>query len=279
MSIVADAHVHIYPFYDLAAVLGHLAANLGAHAGEVATVALLAERSDCHAFRDMSAYEAQLAEEGWSVSAASDDLAWILLREGGLSLYVVAGRQVVTAERLEVLALTADADLPDGLSAAEAVGRVADEGAVPVLAWAPGKWFGGRGRVVRQLIDAAVPGGLLIGDTSLRPTCWAEPLLMRRARRRGLRILCGSDPLPFAGEERVAGTYASVLGAEFDPARPVASIRRALHDPDLRVRHAGHRCGPCEVLRRLRQNAAAKGAGGNIQCPTRNVQSPSGRET
>jgi len=249
-------------------VLGHLAANLvrlGAHGGEVATVALLAERGDCHAFRDMSAYEARLAEEGWSVSTASDGPAWILSREGELPLYVVAGRQMVTAERLEVLALTVDADLPDGLPAAEAVGRTVDEGALPVLAWAPGKWFGGRGRIVRQLIDAAAPGELLIGDTSLRPTCWGEPLLMRRARRRGLRVLCGSDPLPFVGEERLAGTYANVLEAEFDPSRAVESIRRALRDPHLRVRRAGRRCGPWEVLRRLRQNAASKGAGGNSQ--------------
>ncbi len=258
MSIIADAHVHIYPFHDLPALLGRLETNLGGQGGDAAKVALLAERSDCHAFHDMPECEARLAEAGWSATAAGDGPAWVLTREDGVPLYLVAGRQVVTAERLEILALFTDADIPDGLPAAEAVARVQGEGAVPVLAWAPGKWFGGRGAVVRQLIDAAAPNELLVGDTSLRPTCWAEPLLMRRARRNGLRVLCGSDPLPFEGEEWVAGTYASLLEAELDPAAPVASIRGALCDARVSARSVGRRCGPFQVLGRLRRNAASR---------------------
>lgn len=258
MSIIADTHLHIYPFHDLVALLGHLDGSMEASGGETARVALLAERGDCHAFRDMPAQETRLGEQGWSVSAARGGSAWVLSRGDGPPLYVVAGRQVVTVERLEILALTADIDVPDGLAAGEALTRVRGEGAFPVLAWAPGKWFGRRGAIVRQLVDAARPGELLIGDTSLRPTCWAEPLLMRRARRKGLRVLCGSDPLPFVGEEKLAGTYASILDADLDPARPVESVRQALRDPTVVVRPVGRRGSLWQVLGRLRRNAAVK---------------------
>jgi hypothetical protein len=257
MSIIADGHLHIYPFYNLPTLLEHLAVNLAAHAGDAVRVALLAERHDCHALHDMPRQATLLSNRGWSISAEPCG-ACLLSRDGDAPLYIIAGRQVVTAERLEVLALTTDTDIPDGLTAGESIERVKNVGALPVLAWAPGKWFGKRGKIVRQLIDAAAPGELLIGDTSLRPTCWAEPLLMRRARRKGLRVLCGSDPLPFAGEERLAGTYATVLDAEFDPTCPVESMRAALRDASVSVRHAGRRGGPLDVLRRLRRNAAAK---------------------
>ena len=129
-----------------------------------------------------------------------------------------------------------------------------EAGGVPVVGWAPGKWFFGRGKIVASLIESCDPGQLAVGDTILRATCWAEPLLMRAARRRGCTVLAGSDPLPFAGEEVRAGTYATVLEGAFDKQKPRSSLRELLQTGSACT--MGRRNGPVLMLQRLRKNAA-----------------------
>ena len=248
MSIIADTHVHLYPCYDGAAALRTLSANLGRHGGDAAVrLACLAERSDCDVIAQWADGSAP-APPGWTLTAPE---AGALRAEGpaGAVVYLVAGRQIVTAERIEVLGLAMPDRVEDGRPAADTVAAVQAAGGVPVLAWAPGKWFFARGRVVRRTIARHAPGSLLLGDTTLRPTVWPEPALMRAARKRGYGIVAGSDPLPFAGEEVRLGVYASVIDAPFDAERPLAAAREALRQGQRRV--AGRRGSPRQVLQRL----------------------------
>jgi hypothetical protein len=85
---------------------------------------------------------------------------------------------------------------------------------------------------------------------------------MARARRAGFRVVAGSDPLPFPGEESLIGRYGVLCAGEFDEARPVAGAKRLLTDPAVPLRRAGRRCGPARVLLRLWRNRLAKKAGG-----------------
>jgi len=165
-------------------------------------------------------------------------------------MHLVAGRQIVTAERIEVLGLAMPGRVDDGRPAPDTVAAVQAAGGVPVLAWAPGKWFFARGRVVLDIIARHPPGALLLGDTTLRPTVWPEPAIMRAARKRGYGIAAGSDPLPFAGEEARMGAYASVIEAPFDAQNPLASARAALRQGPARC--VGRRGSLPEVVRRLR---------------------------
>jgi hypothetical protein len=130
---------------------------------------------------------------------------------------------------------------------------------VPVLAWAPGKWFFKRGDAVVRLLGRYAAGKLLLGDTTLRPTIWAEPRLMRLARSRGFGILAGSDPLPVPGEELMLGRYATVLEGDIDPTRPLEGVRKILGAAGGIGPSVGTRGGIGETLRRLRGNARAKG--------------------
>jgi hypothetical protein len=129
---------------------------------------------------------------------------------------------------------------------------------VPVLNWAPGKWFFRRGEIVRELLGTFSSDQLRVGDTTLRPTVWGEPPLMRWAAGNGFAVLAGSDPLPFPGEEAYLGTYASVFECLFDADRPVTSVRECLLSPSVRVQRCGKRCGPLSVLARLVKNAVSK---------------------
>jgi hypothetical protein len=253
--LVADGHVHLYPFYDLPRAAAALENNLRRHGASGIPAGFLAERHDCRIFEDLR--QGRLRLGGREVRPAGEECLAVLGEEGP-RLLLFAGRQIVTAERLEVLALTVDLRIPDGSPAAEVIGRVQAAGGVPVLAWAPGKWFFKRGEVVAGLLGRFPAGRLLLGDTTLRPTLWAEPRLMRHARRRGFGVLAGSDPLPFPGEERMLGRYATVLEGDLDLARPLEGVRKILGAAGGIGPGVGTRGGIGETLRRLWGNARAK---------------------
>lgn len=238
MLIVADAHVHFYPCHDRDAWVDAAARHLRGDARILA----LTERHDCHAFRDN-------AFRGDRIDAET-----LRVETGGQPLYVLAGRQIVTRERLEVLALGCDTAMADGQPIRDALARARDAGGIPVLAWAPGKWFFRRGKVVVGVLDAEPAGSLLIGDSSLRPTLWPEPDLMTYAHQKGFHVVAGSDPLPVPGEEAYVGTYGIACEGDFDEARPAASMKRLFLDPASEFMTRGRRCGPWEVFARLRRH-------------------------
>jgi hypothetical protein len=254
--VVADTHVHLYPGYDLAAALSSLTANLGrTPAG--AHAAFFAERSDCRAFAALRDGTALPPTPGIVVRPLPDPGALLLITGGGAPVHLFAGRQLVTAERIEVLALLLAEAPPERLDAGRTIEAILAAGGIPVLGWSPGKWWRGRGRLVRALLSRFGADSLLLGDTALRPACGREPRLMREARGRGGGVIAGTDPLPFPGEERLLGSYASILEGTIDPEHPVESARRLLRAASAGAATAGSRSTWAGAARRWLQNARA----------------------
>jgi hypothetical protein len=225
--IIVDTHVHLYPCFNLARAFDYALQNMQRHAGnEAAEFAIcLTERWDCFFYRALLEKKERI--ESFTVEPLEDGGALRVQRNSGGAIIVLPGRQIITREKLEVLALTRDLEIPDRLPIDEVLKRVADSGAVPVLPWSPGKWTFSRRKTIQRLIESAALGSVVIGDTSLRANIWPEPPLMKLARTRGLAVIAGSDPLPFPGEERRFGSYASCfnlpLGKEI-----CSSLRRVL---------------------------------------------------
>lgn len=254
MPVVADTHVHLYGCHDTAESYSLLVANLGRLAPGADQAALLAERHDCDAFGALNL--AGGIRDTDVLARPSDEAGCLLIsRQGSAPLYLFAGRQVATAERLELLGLTLRDTLPDGEPAHDTVRRILDVGGIPVLSWAPGKWLFGRGRAVRQLLDDFGPRELLIGDSTLRPMLCPEPRPMRQAGNSGRRILAGSDPLPFEGDNRYLGTYGMVIPGRLAPEAPVTVIRDLIRAGDADVRRIGRRAGPPATAGRLIRHA------------------------
>jgi len=223
--VVADTHVHVHRCHHLGEALAALCANLGRH-GDGVRAAFLAERADYRVFAALR--DGALIPGGGVTVQPAPGAGALRVGYQGNEVYLFDGRQIVTAERIEVLALAADVDLADGLPAERVIGAVRAAGGVPVIGWSPGKWSGARGRLVGELLRQSAPGDLLLGDTALRPNASREPRLMREARRRGLGVLAGTDPLPLPGEELLLGTYVTVFEGAFDPQQPQRSARQLL---------------------------------------------------
>lgn len=254
MPIEADAHAHLYavhaPDDAFDAAVRHLTAPVRA--------LWLTEAAGCRFFRALARGEVPCSR--WSGAVCPEDPSAVRMERSGdgAEVFVIAGRQIVARERVEILAWGRDAEVPDGLSAAETVEAVRAAGATPALAWAPGKWMFARAAVVEALLRRFEPAALWLCDSSLRPPGWPEPAPMRRARGEGRPVLAGTDPLPFPGEERRQGQYAIRLEGAFDARQPAVSmLRLAAAGPAELI---GARSGWVDVFRRLRRHAAARHA-------------------
>ena len=259
MKIIADTHVHFYPMYDLSASFRHAVDHLKQLAPGAMPLLCLSERHDCHFFEQLS--EGRLAVAGYDVQPLQSEPALRISKGDETPFFILAGRQIVSRERIEVLALATDALIGDGYPLSDTVKSVRASGGLPVLCWAPGKWTLERGRTIRQMIRADLQQPLLLGNTTLLPAGCRESALTREGRKKRLPVLAGSDPLPFEGEERFIGTYATCLEGAFDEARPATSFRNLVLRPQGELSLCGKRGYVWTVARRLYRNAMAKRAG------------------
>lgn len=274
MQLIADTHVHIYPFYKVEKALETTLAQLSrsapskwsTHAGNgTVKIACLTERHDCDIYNELKTSPSDAVTAVFDIEPLEGALR-IRHREGRGEFYLLPGQQIITSENIEVLSLSASQRVEEGRSARETVQDVLDCGGLPVVAWAPGKWFGSRGQVVNELLDQFTPAQLALGDTTLRPLGWLLPIIMRKARRRGFKILYGSDPLPFKGEEKLPGCYRTILqssaGNDLDPEQaagdPASLIQNLLSQP-WHIRSAGRRGTLYQVAVRLFKNHRTPG--------------------
>lgn len=249
MQIAADTHVHLYPFYDLRAQLDAAFINLRRAAPAANVFALcLTERSGQAAYAALR--DGNLAADTWTITATADPDA-VLAQSTDALLYILAGRQIVTGERLEVLALGRDLRVEDGLSLDETLVRVTAGDAVAVLPWGLGKWLGRRGRLIGNVLDRRPPNTVVFADTCLRPAWFPTPPFLRKARSRGFSILYGTDPLPRPHEEHITGQWATLWEADWDASHPAAAWRRIIRDR-IPATPVGRRCSMGEALKRLR---------------------------
>jgi len=160
----------------------------------------------------------------------------------GGRLLVIAGRQIVSLERIEVLAVDCRENIPNGLTLDATIAAMQEMGgAVPVLPWGVGKWSGERGRLVA---NAAARYSLLLGDNAGRPFGWPRPALFQQ-----YVVLPGTDPLRLRSEQERVGIYGFMLEGRFDFERPAAGVVNALQNLTQSPPVFGNRVGPYGFLR------------------------------
>ncbi len=254
-TIVVDSHVHIHAcfpvgmFFD--AAYAHLAAASGSR--PFVGVLLLTESARDDAFgrlAESAAGGVPLDDaRGWRVARTAEAASVRAVSKDGREVLVVAGRQVAASEDLEVLFLGTTARPPDGLPIRRLL-EIADEhDALRVVPWGAGKWFFGRGTLLSEILRTASAETFFLGDESARPVFWPTPRHFDEARARGIRVLRGSDPLPFPREVTRAGSYGFTLDAPLSAEAPAAALRALLASASLPLTDFGVRERPLAFVR------------------------------
>ena len=235
--LAVDTHVHLHPGVDPDAWLTHAVNNATRAMPDAAGLVLcLTERAGVHRFAELLSRPDATPAGGNS----GGDTAGVTLRPNaadGFPVMVLPGRQVVTAQRIEVLLLGLVGDpVPDG-GATDALLRDPPPGCLPVLPYGVGKWLGRRGRTVAGY--PAVAKADIVGRVRV-------PGLRRPRPLRG-RVLRGTDPLPIPGDEAVTARFGNRV--ELDPKRAdwPEALLAALRD---RPKGYGRHLTPVAAVRR-----------------------------
>jgi hypothetical protein len=220
-----DGHVHIHPVHDPAALLDAAWQNLqraaaGAGLASRPGYLLLTESAGTDAFDALRGVQAGR----WRMEATGDALALRAVADRGNRLYLVAGRQLVTSDGLELLALCSRFHPPDrSLTLEGAIQAVQARGGLPVIPWGFGKWTLRRRRVVEEaMAQAARP--LFLGDNGGRWRGLPAPRLLAAAAGAGIPVLPGSDPLPFRAHQRRPGSAGFLADFAADDAHPATGL-------------------------------------------------------
>ena len=229
--VLIDAHVHFHPMFDWPRFLeaaresfARAKAQMGL-ASEVAGCLLFTETPGEHRFHELRDAG---APEGWTIKHTNEAHSVLCFAGDGTRILVIAGRQTVTREGLEVLGLACDHQFSHGQPIVGIVEQINGLGGFPVVPWGFGKWHLRRKRVVRRVLRTYGPGRLGLGDNGNRPRGSLRPRLFAKAEARGIPVLPGSDPLPFGWHEARAGSYGFVHEAPLDGANPAQSLVRSL---------------------------------------------------
>ena len=255
-TTILDTHLHLYPCFDLPKAFDRFLDNTGKYGPQATRVACLAERFDCQYYESITNKEITL--DGFKLAISDENETRLIRDKDNMSLTLLPGRQIISREKIEVLALGCPQLIDDGQPVLDVIYQIIQLGHVPVLPWSPGKWFGARGAIIKDLINELKAGDFMIGDTPLRPYGWATPRLMKDAQKKGFSVVAGSDPLPFSGEEAWPGAYCTIAQSENDTsAYELLHALKNKHE-DLSWKNQGKRTQAFNLFNRLRKNAASK---------------------
>ncbi len=244
--IISDTHVHIYNCYPLDRFLDAALHNFFSIAAETGhgehnnyALLLTETKADCW-FQRARGQKQEIGD--WQITAHEADSAVVIAKKGDESMSIIAGRQVVTSERLEVLMLLSDALISDGLSLRETVYGISQVGGIPVIPWGFGKWSGKRGEILDAFLADDVQVPFFLGDNGGRPAILAEPRQFRQMQARGVPILPGSDTLPLPHDLCRVGCSGVQMPGDFsDTEKPSEHMRRLLVEKPTVIKPFGQR--------------------------------------
>jgi hypothetical protein len=240
--IFVDAHVHIYDCFDLRVLFNSALSNFNSqalrltHGKDFAGVLLLAEAAGESWFGRLCEYIEGHPDTGidafddWTFCRTGEGCSLWAQNTKGYGMYLIAGRQIITSEKLEVLALASSGSFKEGASLNEAIKEIRENGALPVLPWGVGKWMGRRKAIIQKALKDINGTEIFLGDNGGRPQLWPRPRLFALAEKKGIKVLPGSDPLPFESESHRVGNFGFSLQGQVMQEAPAEDIKQKLRE-------------------------------------------------
>ena len=255
--LLIDAHVHIYDCFNLEKLFDSAysnfksAAKKNGHEDDFTGILLLAESTKDRWFQHLWNFAAGIelpygrTLKNWKFYRTDENCSLNAISNESKNLILIAGRQIVSSEGLEALAIGTTHTFEDGETIYDVIKKINENESLPILPWGVGKWFGNRGRIVEDIVNAN-DTSIYLGDNKNRPNFWPEPRLFRVAKQRGIGIFSGSDPLPFAAEHCKVGSFGFSLNTKIRDDRPTTSLRNWILNQTIPYQPYGHleRCFP-----------------------------------
>ena len=255
-----DAHVHIHNCFNLETFFDSASNNIKTKAAQLGfdnqfiPVLMMAESANMNWFHSLCEYGKGhnpdiLENMGcWEIQLLPEESVLKAVHQNS-EIYIFNGRQIVTAEGLEVLALVTSNFFSDGLPLKETIELVRRGDGIPVIPWGFGKWWGHRGKIITKLINGPTKPGFFIGDNGGRPWFLPRPVFFNLAETSGIPILPGSDPLPFASENHRAGSLGLFLPGQISDSSPTSGIKDIILNSAGNIRSFGNLENPFRFLR------------------------------
>jgi hypothetical protein len=247
--LLIDAHVHLYDCYDLSRLLSAAKRNFKLHVpqsytADTACILLLTMRADQDwpGFFSLESGKTSWGKEveGWQFHGTEEPESIIAEDESGCRITLIAGRQIVSGEGLEVLSLLSMKPYEEGKPVMELLTDIGHDNGVAVLPWAFGKWLGKRGRIIQELQENRGEKKLFFGDNGGRPWCIPQSSVLKREQKQHRCVVSGSDPLPISGEELRVGSFGGSIVETVDWLQPAQQLRTLLLNPDTDLLPFGH---------------------------------------
>lgn len=108
---------------------------------------------------------------------------------------------------------------------------------------------GAEGDHIKKILNTPEASGLFLGDNGNRPNFWPRPALFDFAETKGIRVLPGSDPLPFPSACCRVGSFGISIQETIASENPAMDLKRILLDPKISFRAYGYLERPYRFLR------------------------------
>lgn len=251
--IIADAHVHINNCFDLEKMLDSALDNFGqisqkqGYKNNYHGILFLTETTNQNWFNQLAQEKQKV--NNWTFQNTPEKVSLFAQNALNQKLLLIAGRQIVTAENLEVLALITEQNFIDGLSLKATMQAIVAAGGIPVIPWGVGKWFGHRGKIISNLFNNSELPPFFLGDNSGRPFFWLRSPYFQQAKTKGIKILPGTDPLPLRSEVSRPGSFGFKIRAELNLRQPGTHLKQMLLDQNLMIEPYGSLETPFRFIR------------------------------
>ena len=172
--ILVDSHVHIYNCFDIKRFFDEAFRNFSYYAKKLKLadkfvgILFLTESSGFNYFNKLQENSnniIQRLEKGSFIEKKSDENCSLVFETADSNyIIIVAGQQIITKEKLEVLSLGTQQKIESSLSLEETVNKVNNIGAIPVLPWGVGKWLGKRHEILHEFIKKNSTNRFFLGE-------------------------------------------------------------------------------------------------------------------
>ncbi|MBK7105267.1 MAG: hypothetical protein IPH62_08285 [Ignavibacteriae bacterium] len=244
-NILIDAHIHIHECFDLNTFFNSAKSNFQNQANKIncdnfQSVLCLTESHKANYFANLFD-KAETNEKigNWEIVNTPNQNSIILKDKDSFEIFLIAGRQIVTKENLEVLALGLNEDPNDGNPIEEVIKFVNANKAISVIPWGVGKWMGNRKQIVEKLVLQNNTFPIYLGDNGNRPFFWSKPEIFNEALKNGIINIPGSDPLPFLNEVKKPGSFGFIIDGNLDKEKPFDSIYEKINSSKIQFKTYG----------------------------------------